>query len=184
MRDHQANGTPGKILVQTGETAGRLIDRLAYWLGWLMLAMMVITNLVVLLRYGFNQGSVMLQESVQYLHATALMLGFACTLRQDGHVRVDLFYAKFSARYKAVVNLLGHLLFLIPTALVIGLGSFDYVVAAWAIREASPEADGIPAIFLLKTLIPLSALLLLIQGVIGCGQAVATVRGHKADASS
>lgn len=162
-----------------GKTWGTLLDWLGYWLGWLLLVMMVIVNLVVVLRYGFSQGSVILQESVQYLHATVLMLGFACTLRQDGHVRVDLLYTKFSETRRAVINLLGHLLFLMPTALVIGLGSLDYVAASWAIQERSPEADGLPIIFLLKTLIPLSAGLLLVQGLVSCVQTIALLRKLK-----
>ena len=154
----------------------RISDKLFNWLGqgiiWLIPAMAVLMNLVVAIRYGFGQGSVVLQEAVLYLHATAFMLGLAYTLKHDNHVRVDLFYSSWSPKKQALVNMIGHGLFLIPVALLIGLSSLSYVATSWHILEGSPEAGGIPAVFLLKTLLPLSALLLLWQGIAGIGASI------------
>ncbi len=125
----------------------------------------VITTAVVLLRYGFNAGAIALQESVLYLHATAFMLGIASTLKTDGHVRVDVIYSRLGSRGQAAIDLVGHCLFLLPVAGAIFWLSLPYVQASWAIFEGSPEVGGIPGIFLLKSLIPLMALLLGAQGV-------------------
>jgi len=106
-----------------------------------------------------------MQESVLYLHATVFMLGAAYTLKHDQHVRVDLFYRRIGPRGRAWVDLAGTLLLLVPVCLFILDSSWDYVREAWAIREASPEAGGLPGVYLLKSLIPAMAVLLLIQGV-------------------
>lgn len=132
---------------------------------WLMIVMVVLQTLVVLLRYGFDFGSIALQESVTYLHAACFMLGAAFTLKIGGHVRVDIFYRNFSPRKQACVDLAGSIVFLLPLTLVILLGSMGYVEQAWSIREASPDPGGIPGVFLLKTLIPLLALTLLLQAL-------------------
>ncbi len=132
---------------------------------WLVFGMMLITCLVVVLRYGFNIGSTAMQESVVYLHGAIFLLGMAYTLKHDGQVRVDIFYRTFSPYHQAWVNSLGALLFTLPFAgLIIGT-SFGFVESSWSIFEKSPEAGGIPAIYLLKTLIPVGAGLLALQAV-------------------
>ena len=127
--------------------------------------MVVLTFVIVVLRYGFNIGSIALQESVTYLHAMVFLLGAAYTLRRDEHVRVDIFYQRFSERRKALVDVAGTLLFLIPCCFYIFWVSLDYVEASWSIYEGSREAGGLPAVFLLKSLIPLTAALLGLQGL-------------------
>ncbi|MFK7730677.1 MAG: TRAP transporter small permease subunit [Pseudomonadales bacterium] len=134
-------------------------------LAWLVYAMMLISCLVVLLRYGFGISIIAMQESVTYLHACVFMLGAAYTLQQGEHVRVDILYRNFSARRKALVDLTGSILFLLPLCLFLLYSSQEYVSNAWAVRETSVEKDGIPAVFLLKSLIPMMAILLLIQAV-------------------
>lgn len=147
----------------------RLIDQLSELTGrilaWLSLLMMVMLCLVVLLRYGFEVGSIGLQEGVTYLHASIFMLGAAYTLKQDAHVRVDILYRNFSPRSKAWVNSLGGIIFLLPLCIYIFFISWDFVVQSWQIREVSTEPGGIPAVFLLKTLIPVMAINLGLQAV-------------------
>ncbi|NIB39467.1 TRAP transporter small permease subunit [Pseudomaricurvus alkylphenolicus] len=146
-----------------------LIDAFSEFTGrvvaWLTLAMMALTCLIVLLRYGFSIGSIALQESIGYLHAMVFLLGAAFTLQRDGHVRVDIFYRRFNREQQAWVNALGSLLFLLPVSLFILIYSWDFVVSAWRIKEGSPNADGIPAVYLLKSLIPLAAITLSLQGI-------------------
>ncbi len=134
-------------------------------LAWLVYAMMLISCLVVLLRYGFGISIIAMQESVTYLHACVFMLGAAYTLQQGEHVRVDILYRNFSVKRRALVDLTGSVLFLLPLCLYLLYASQDYVSNAWAVRETSVEKDGIPAVFLLKSLIPAMAVLLLIQAV-------------------
>lgn len=129
------------------------------------IAMALITTGVVILRYGFEQGAIAAQESVLYLHGAVFMLGAAPTLLADKHVRVDVFYRNFSQRQQTWVNTLGHTLFTTPICLLIIFGSWDYVAESWSIMESSPEPGGIPAVFLLKTLIPAMAVLLLLQAI-------------------
>jgi TRAP-type mannitol/chloroaromatic compound transport system permease small subunit len=133
-------------------------------LAWLSLLMAALTALIVVLRYGFNIGSITSQEAVIYMHGSLFMLGAAYTLKTEGHVRVDIFYQRFSTRTRAWVNSLGGIVFLLPLCLFIFGVSWDYVAQSWAIRETSPEPGGIPAVFLLKTLLPVMALNLLLQG--------------------
>lgn len=132
---------------------------------WLALVMVVITVAVVILRYGLSLGSIALQESISYLHAAVFLIGAAYTLKRDAHVRVDIFYRNFSARGKAWVNALGSILFLLPLCSFILVISWDFVATAWRIKEASGNADGLPAVFLLKTMIPAMAITLALQGL-------------------
>lgn len=151
------------------EFLNRLLDSFAEWTGrlvsWLALLLVLVTFSVVVLRYGFNTGSISLQESILYLHASLFLLTGAYTLKQDAHVRVDIFYRGFSAEHKAWVNLIGALFLLLPVCLFIGWISWDYVSAAWSLREGSRETGGLPYVYLLKTLIPLGIILLALQGV-------------------
>ena len=143
----------------------RLTDHTGRLLAWLALGMAIVTALVVVLRYGFNIGSILGQESVIYMHGALFLLGAAYALKTGAHVRVDIFYRNFSARKQAWVNSLGGIVFLLPLCTFIVMSSWDYVGESWSMRETSPEPGGIPAVFLLKTLIPLAAINLALQGV-------------------
>ncbi|MDB4261516.1 TRAP transporter small permease subunit [bacterium] len=134
-------------------------------LAWLVLAMAILTSLIVVLRYGFNTGSILAQELVIYMHGCLFMLGAAYALKKGAHVRVDIFYRDFKPRGQAWVNSLGGIIFLLPLCIFIAFASWNYVADAWSIRESSPEPGGIPAVFLLKSLLPLMALNLFVQGL-------------------
>lgn len=153
---------PIQSLLRTLDCFSELFGRA---LSLLTLLMMLLLSLVVILRYGFGIGSIALQESVTYLHAIVFMLGAAYTLKLDGHVRVDIFYRRFSARRKAWVNSLGGIILLLPICTYIGIISLGFVVQSWQILERSSEPGGIPAVFLLKTLIPLMAITLSLQAI-------------------
>ncbi len=125
--------------------------------------MVIITVAVVILRYGFSMGSVAAQESITYLHAWLFMLAMSYGLKSDSHVRVDIFYRNFSKTSRNWVNAIGGLVFLLPMCAALVYYGWDYAERSWAIREVSVEAGGIPAVFLLKSLIPVAAFLLLLQ---------------------
>ena len=127
--------------------------------------MVLITFLIVVLRYGFNLGWIAMQESVMYLHAMVFLLGAAHTLRVNEHVRVDIFYRRFSPKKQAKVDIFGGLLLLMPVNIFIFMVSFEYVMRSWRVMEASQEAGGMPAVFLLKTLILIFPLTMLLQGI-------------------
>ena len=140
-------------------------DRCGRLLAWLLLFMAVLTTCVVFLRYGFNIGSIATQQAVTYMHGSVFLLGSAYALKTGAHVRVDIFYRNFSERTCAWINSLGGIVFLLPLCAFILLSSFGYVSESWSMRETSAEPGGIPAVFLLKTLIPLMAINLALQGL-------------------
>jgi TRAP-type mannitol/chloroaromatic compound transport system permease small subunit len=145
------------------------IDRLNSAIGrvasWCAIAIVLIGFAVVMMRYVLGIGSIWLQESILYFHAALFLLAAAWTLRENGHVRVDVFYANASPRTKAWVDLLGALFLLLPFTGAILWFSVPYVERSWAILERSREASGLPLVFLLKTLIPVFAALLALQGL-------------------
>lgn len=147
----------------------RLLDRLTAFIGktvaWLTLLMVLATCLVVLLRRGFDIGSIALQESVTYMHAAVFLLGTAYALQYGAHVRVDILYRRFSPRTKAWINSLGALIFLLPVSVFIGLTSLEFVSSAWRIREGSTDAGGLSMVYWLKTLIPVMAVHLSLQAI-------------------
>ncbi|MGN0922355.1 MAG: TRAP transporter small permease subunit [Cellvibrio sp.] len=132
-------------------------------IAWLTLFMVLITTYVVIMRYGFDKGSIALQESVTYMHGIVFMLGAAYTLEANGHVRVDILYRRFSARNKAWINAIGGILLALPIAIFMGVGSWEFVKSSWAVKEISADAGGLPWVYWLKTLIPLMALTLSLQ---------------------
>lgn len=132
---------------------------------WLTLAMVLTMFAIVLLRYGFNIGWIAMQESVLYLHGTVFMLGAAYTLKENAHVRVDIFYHRFSQKAQAWVNIFGSLCLLLPVAIFIFYISFDYVANSWQIMEKSQEAGGLPLVYLAKSLILVMAVSMALQGI-------------------
>lgn len=149
-------------------------------IAWLTITMVLVTFVVVVLRYAFDLGWISMQESVTWMHAAVFMLGAAYTLKRDEHVRVDIFYRRMPARQQAVVNLLGTLIFLLPMAVFLAMTSWDYVYTSWLIREASREAGGLPYPFvpILKSLIPATAGMLILQGIANILGAILTLTGR------
>jgi len=148
----------------------RAIDRLNETVGmsvaWLALLTVLVEFAVVVMRYVFGVGSVKMQESIVYMHATVFMVAAGYTLLHDGHVRCDIFYAAASPRRRALIDLIGVLVFLLPTCALIAWVAWPYVAAAWAVREGSPEGSlGIQGVFLLKSIILVFAALVALQGV-------------------
>ncbi|HJP39697.1 MAG TPA: TRAP transporter small permease subunit [Gammaproteobacteria bacterium] len=160
----------------------RFLERLNVHVGrgvaWLTLIMVFVTFIIVVMRYLFDSGWIWLQESVTWMHAAVFMLAAAYTLAREEHVRVDIFYRRFTPRGRALVNAVGSLFLLIPVAVFIIFTSWDYVMLSWQIRESSREAGGLiyPFISMLKSLIPLMSIMLLLQGVVLLVKSVAIIR--------
>ena len=159
------------------------IDRLTAAIGrtaaWLVLAVVLLQFALVVARYLFGLGSIWLTETVIYAHAGVFMLAAAWTLRLGGHVRVDILYASASARTKALVDLVGAVLLLLPFMLVLFALSVPYAARSWAIFEHSQEASGLPLVFVLKTLIPLFASLMALQGISQAIRAIVALAGTR-----
>lgn len=164
-------GPNEQLLNSSTPAVSTSLDRLSELVGrataWLTVLMVLVTFVIVILRYAFDASFVWLQESLTWLHAFAFMMGSAYTLQQEEHVRVDIFYREMSARQRALVNLGGVLLFLFPLCAYFVYQSYDYVAASWSLREISRDTGGLPypAIPLLKSLLLLMPVTIALQGV-------------------
>lgn len=172
------------VLVRIADRLDTLNRRVGLAVRWLALAMVLIQFTIVLLRYVFGLSAIAIDESVLYLHATLFMLGAGYTLLVDGHVRVDIFQSRAGARGKAAIDLFGHLFLLMPSMLVVMWWSWPSVSNAWAIREGALSVGGIPAAFLLKSLIPAFCGLLLVQSLASALRAAATLATRAAPRES
>jgi TRAP-type mannitol/chloroaromatic compound transport system permease small subunit len=164
-------------------TVADRIDRFNRGIGraaaWLALIIVLIQFALVLARYVFDVGSIKWTESVTYGHATLIMLAAAWTLSAGGHVRVDVFYAHASARKRAVIDLAGSIIWLIPFMLVLLWLSAPWAARSWVILERSQEVGGLPLVFLLKTLVPVFSVLMALQGIVQAIRAAAVLRGSR-----
>lgn len=148
----------------------RIIDKLNEKVGtavsWLTIVLVLVTCYDVIVRYIFKESSVAFQELEWHLFAVIFLAGSAYTLKMDEHVRVDIFYSRFSNERKALIDFVGSILFLIPFTLMVIYSSRDFVINSFLISETSPDAGGLPARYIVKAFIPLSFFLLLLQGVV------------------
>lgn len=154
-------------------------NRLGRIISWVAILMILAQFLIVVMRYVFSLGFIWMQESVLYMHAILFMLGASYTLLHEGHVRVDIYYREMSKRGKAVTDLIGALVFLLPVCGLLWWWSWPYVEQSWAIGEGSRETSGLQAVFLLKTVILAFAGLLALQGVSMVIRSFLTLSGHR-----
>jgi TRAP-type mannitol/chloroaromatic compound transport system permease small subunit len=156
------------------------IERFIDWSGrtvsWLTLLMVIVTFIVVVLRYVFDIGWIALQESITYMHALVFLVGASWAMQQEAHVRVDIFYSRFSSKTKAWVDLFGSLLMLLPVMAFVAWISWEYVSESWNVLEGSREAGGLPGVFLLKSLILVLAIMLILQALVQIVRCAQTIR--------
>ncbi len=151
--------TPQNLLDRISNVSGRVT-------AWLTLAMVLLTTIIVVMRYVFDAGQIWMQESVTWMHAAVFMIGAAYTLLHEEHVRVDIFYRSMGARGRALVDFLGVLLFLLPLCGFLAWMAWDFAAVSWSIRESSREPGGLPypMIPLLKSMVVLMPALVALQG--------------------
>ena len=150
-------------------------------ISWLSFIIVLIIGFDVLFRYVLNKSTASVFELKWHLFAVLFMLGAAYTLKHDRHVRVDVFYTRFSTRKKAVVNLIGTLVFLIPFCLVIIKTSIPFVMASFNMMESSVDPGGLPYRFIIKSTIPIGVSLLLIQAISEALKVLVIILYHKSD---
>jgi TRAP-type mannitol/chloroaromatic compound transport system permease small subunit len=159
-----------------------VLDRFSSALGkasaWLTLFMVLVTFVVVVLRYVFDVGLIWLQESVVWMHGFVFMVGAAYTLQQEQHVRVDIFYREMNPKGRAWVDLIGVAVFLLPLCVLLGWKAFDYVAMSWQLQEASRESGGLPypLIPLLKSILVVMPVMVGLQGLALLSRSVQTIR--------
>lgn len=160
------------------------MDRISVHLGkaasWLTLFMVIVTFIIVVMRYVFDAGLIWLQESVVWMHAFVFMIGAAYTLQQDGHVRVDIFYREMGPKGQAWIDLLGVVVFLLPLCMFLAWKSVDFVALSWKLHEASREAGGLPypLVPLLKSILLVMPVAVSLQGLALLARCVRTLRHH------
>ena len=149
------------------------IDWSGRTVSWLSLFLVLVTFIIVVLRYVFDSGSIALQEITTYLHASIFLVGMAYTMQQDAHVRVDIFYTRCSKQTKAWIDLFGAVFLLLPFMFFVSWVSWFYIAESWSVLEGSREAGGLPGVFLLKSLILVMTFLLSLQA---CTQIVRNIQ--------
>ena len=142
-----------------------VVTWLGRWAGYLNLVLIVLVVVDVLLRWLFSLTAAWVIELEWHLFSLIFLLGIPYALQQDRHVRVDLFYERFGERDKRTVDRIGALFFLLPWALVLFVTSARYAAEAWVAGEGSPNPNGIPYYFPIKSVVPLAAALLFLQGL-------------------
>ena len=154
------------VLRQIADHLERMLAALGKLCGWLLLALVIVQFVVVLARYLLAVNYLWLQELTLYLHASTFMLAAAWSLTANKHVRIDILRERSGEGARRLVDVLGALFLLVPMMLAIGWASLPYVGQSWAILEGSAEVSGLPGIFLLKTLLPVFAVLMLAAGFV------------------
>ena len=156
-----------------------LNEKIGRYISWLTLAMVLVTFVVVILRYVYSIGWVWLQESYVWMHGIVFMVGAGYTLLHNGHVRVDIFYRPAGVRYKALIDLLGAFFLLLPIIVIVFISTDGYVIQSWSRLEESREAGGLPGLFILKSFILVFAVLIGLQGLSIAARSVLILRGNK-----
>ena len=147
------------------EWSDKINNKLGSTASWLVVVLILIITYDVIVRYLFQSSSVAMQELEWHLFAIIFLLSAGYTLKIDDHVRVDVFYSRFSEKKQAWINLLGTLFFLIPFCVLLIISSENFVLISFKVGETSPDAGGLPARYILKALIPISFFFLLLQGI-------------------
>jgi TRAP-type mannitol/chloroaromatic compound transport system permease small subunit len=154
-------------------------ERIGKLTAWLTTILVLLFCYDVITRYVFNTSSVAMFELEWHLFSIVFLVGAGYTLKHDRHVRVDILYAKFSPKGKALVNLLGTLLFLIPFCILVFRGTIPYIELSWKIGEGSSDAGGLPHRYIIKSFMLLGFLLLFLQGISVVCKALVVLIGSK-----
>lgn len=160
-----------------------LMESLIRWVGYIaataLAALVLLVVYDALMRYLFQSGSIAMQELEWHLFDVVIMLGIAYTLQRASHVRVDIFYDSFSDRMRHVVNIIGAVFFILPFSLLIVYVGFDFVLISFEQMEASSDPGGLPYRFIVKSLMPLSFVLLIVQTLSELYKELKLLRGLK-----
>ena len=143
----------------------KVTNNIAYILSYMLILLIIIVFSSVFFRYVLSISYVILQELIMYIHALIFMLGISYTLKEKAHVKIDIIYNILTKENQNLVSSVGVLLFILPTSLFISYISLDMVFQSWRVLEGSSEAGGLNLVFILKSLIPLTGILIFFQGL-------------------
>ena len=166
----------------------KIIDRLNTYVGYLcaffVFSMVLVVFTVVVLRYGFNIGFIWMQEVYVWLHSFVFMLGAGFTYLANEHVRIDVFYRDASKKYKAIVDMIGNIILLLPFLYIIWKYSFSFVYRSFLMNEVSREAGGMPALFVLKSAILWFCIVLFLQVISNICKSLLTLSNTRSQLTS
>ena len=154
-----------KVCQQISSSIDRVIDFIGIKVSWLTTILVVLICTDVFLRYFLQSTKTWILELEWHFFAVLFLIGASYTLQHDKHVRVDLFYEKFSDRTKRFVNIAGMILFLVPWCIVVLNTSWDYFMNSYSFKEGSSQPNGLPARYIIKSFIWTGFMLLLLQGI-------------------
>ncbi len=160
-----------------------LNEKTGLFAAWLTTFMVITVVYDVIMRYGFKKGNIAVQEMEWHIFAVVFLIGAAYSLKKDAHVRVDIFYTKFSPKKKAWIDLLGTFIFLIPFSIMVIYSTRNFIDSSWAVRETSPDPGGLPCRYILKAMIPAGFFLLILQGISQAIKNLLVILGKESEVS-
>jgi TRAP-type mannitol/chloroaromatic compound transport system permease small subunit len=140
-------------------------EKIGILTSYLAIPLILLTFIVAFMRYILDFGSIAIQEVIIYFHALIFTIGASYTLKNDMHVRIDIFYNNLIPKKKKTINFYGTIFFLIPTCVLIFVTSFNYVLSSILLLESSKEAGGLPVLYILKIYILLLPITLFLQAI-------------------
>ena len=143
----------------------KLIKYLSYFTALILLSLVLLVVFDATSRYLFSAGSIALQELEWHLFDVIILFGISYTLQQNAHVRVDIFYASFKPKTKAIVNLISTLFFILPFSILIIYIGLDFVMLSFIQNEVSSNPGGLEYRYIVKALMPLSFVFLILQSI-------------------
>lgn len=152
------------------------VDYIGKGLSWVNLALILLICVDVTLRYLFSTTKVWVIDLEWHMFALIFLLGASYTLKADKHVRVDVFYDRWSDRTKAIIDLMGHVLFLIPWCLVVIYTSYRYAINSWTYREGAADPGGLPMRYIIKFAIVVGFVMLLLQAIVSVFDKISQVK--------
>ena len=161
----------------------RLISSLnrlvGHTLAWLSLAMVLICFTVVVQRYAFSMTVLWMQDLYVWRNGAMFTAVAGFALMRDDHVRVDIFYRPAKLRTKAIIDLIGVFIFLLPFCWVVYTYSWNYIARSWLLREGSPNVGGMPGLYILNSFILVFVVLVALQGIAMVARSILVLRGQE-----
>ena len=142
-----------------------ITESIGNFLSYVLFLMVTLIVISILLRFIFNIGNIAIQELIMYLHALLFMFGISYAYKEDSHVKIDILSNNISPKNSQILSIIGFIFFVMPFAIFLIYISTDMTMRSWSILEGSSEAGGLDLVFVLKTIIPLTGILILLQGI-------------------
>lgn len=153
------------MLLKLENSINKVIDIIGNVNAVIMVIMMINVCYDVIMRYFFSNSTIAFQELEWHLFGFIILMGMAYTLKEDAHVRVDILYEQFSPKTKAIINIVGSTLFIIPFSMLIVYGGYLYANEAYMIGEISENPGGLGSRWIVKSFIAISFIILILSTI-------------------